>query len=139
ASGAMPVVNAIKEGRMDFTPVKNPETIATAIRIGNPVNGIKAIMAIKESKGNAEAVTDEEIIRAQKMIARLEGIGVEPASAASVAGLMKFLRSGEISREETVVCVATGHLLKDPEVAIDISEKPIEIRGQVEELERLVK
>ncbi|MEM2192708.1 MAG: threonine synthase [Candidatus Hadarchaeales archaeon] len=139
ASGAMPIVNAIKEGRMDFTPVKNPETIATAIRIGNPVNGIKAIRAIKESKGNAEAVTDEEIIRAQKMIARLEGIGVEPASAASVAGIMKFLRSGEISREETVVCVATGHLLKDPEVAIDISEKPIEIRGQVEELERLVK
>ncbi|MFN4133003.1 MAG: threonine synthase [Candidatus Hadarchaeales archaeon] len=139
ASGAMPIVKAIKAGHRDFIPVKNPETIATAIRIGNPVNGLKAIRAIRESKGTAESVTDGEIIRAQKMIARLEGIGVEPASAASVAGLIKLLKRGEIRRDESVVCVATGHLLKDPEEATDISEKPIEIQGRMEELERLVR
>lgn len=138
ASGAMPIVDAIKKGLEEFIPVKDPETIATAIRIGNPVNGPKAIKAIRESRGTAEAVTDEEIIEAQKLIARLEGIGVEPASAASVAGLRKLVKEGEIKRDERVVCVATGHLLKDPEEAIDISEKPMEISGEVEALERLI-
>ncbi len=139
AKGAMPIVRAFKRGWDYFEPVENPETIATAIRIGNPVNGIKALHAIRRSKGMAEAVSDKEIVRAQKLIAQLEGIGVEPASAASVAGLIKLLRSGEVSKDEKVVCVATGHTLKDPEEAISISEPPKVISGDVRELKGLVR
>jgi threonine synthase len=122
ANGARPIVNAIKRGLDRFEPVKKPETIATAIRIGNPVNGPKAIMAIRASKGTAESVSDVEIIKAQKLMARLEGIGVEPASASAIAGLRKLVRSGEVKKDERIVCVATGHILKDPEEAIKVSK-----------------
>lgn len=138
AGGAMPIVDAIRRDLEVFEQVKNPDTIATAIRIGNPVNGPKAIKAIRNSGGTAEDVTDKEIIRAQKMIATLEGIGVEPASAASIAGLKKLLKLGEVKRDESVVCVATGHILKDPEEAIDVSEPPMEVPGNVDSLKRLV-
>ena len=121
ADGAKPIVEAIKRGLDRFEPVKKPETIATAIRIGNPVNGPKAIRAIRNSKGTAESVTDKEIIKAQKLMARLEGVGVEPASASTVAGLKKLVRQGEIKKDDCVVCVATGHLLKDPEEAIKVA------------------
>jgi len=137
AKGAMPIVNAIKKGLKKFEPVKSPETIATAIRIGNPVNGPKAIRAIRESKGTAEAVSDSEIVKAQKLLARLEGIGVEPASAASIAGLKKLVQLGEIGRDETVVCVTTGHILKDPEEAIMVSEPPLKAT-RLEDLKRLI-
>ncbi len=137
AKGAMPIVNAIENGLDRFEPINNPETIATAIRIGNPVNGAKAIRAIRQSKGSAEWVSDKEIVASQKLIARLEGIGVEPASAASVAGLRKMIKLGQIKRDEVVVCVATGHMLKDPEEAIDVSEPPMEVPGTVESLETL--
>jgi len=126
AEGAKPIVDAVKGGLDKFKPIKKPETIATAIRIGNPVNGPKAIRAIQRSKGAAEAVSDNEIIRAQKLMARLEGIGVEPASASTIAGLKKLVRRGTIKRDECVVCVATGHILKDPEEAIRVSERPRE-------------
>ena len=126
AEGAKPIVDAIKRGLDKFVPVEKPETIATAIRIGSPVNGPKAIRAIRSSKGTAEAVSDKEIIKAQKLMARLEGIGVEPASASTIAGLKKLVRQGAIKRDECVVCVATGHILKDPEEAIRVSEHPRE-------------
>ncbi len=137
AKGAMPIVNAIEKGLDKFEPVSRPETIATAIRIGNPVNGAKAIRAIRQSKGAAGFVSDKEIVESQKLIARLEGIGVEPASAASVAGLRKMIKLGQIEKDEVVVSVATGHMLKDPEEAIDVSEPPMEVPGNVESLERL--
>ena len=95
--------------------VKNPETIATAIRIGNPVNRDKAKKVKKESKGDFQSVTDEEIISAYKILAR-EGVFCEPASAASVAGLIK--NKNRIKKESTVVCVLTGNGLKDPDCAI---------------------
>jgi threonine synthase len=114
ASGASPIVRAIKNGSA-MVPEDNPETIATAIRIGNPVNAEKAISAIKKSGGVAESVTDDEIIAAQKGLAKREGIGVEPASAASIAGLMKLLQGGIVEDDEHIVCIATGNLLKDPE------------------------
>ncbi|MEM2890063.1 MAG: threonine synthase [Candidatus Hadarchaeum sp.] len=122
ASGASPIVEAIKRGSETFEPVEKPETIATAIRIGNPVNGPKAIRAIRNSGGMAESVSDGEIIKAQKLLARLEGIGVEPASASTIAGLIKLVRQKEVKRDEVVVCVTTGHLLKDPEEAIKVVE-----------------
>jgi len=134
AEGSMPIVDAIKRGLKKFVPVRKPETIATAIRIGNPVNGPKAIRAIRNSKGTAESVTDKEIIAAQKMLARLEGIGVEPASASTVAGLKKLVGMGVIDRNEKVVCVTTGNLLKDPEEAIQVSEKLLEVEAKYDEI-----
>jgi threonine synthase len=134
AEGAMPIVDAIKRGLDKFVPVDNPETMATAIRIGRPVNGPKAIRAIRESRGTAESVTDEEIISAQKSLARLEGLGVEPASASTIAGLRKLVEQGVIGRDERVVCIATGHMLKDPEEAIAVSERPVEV-----EMEAVIK
>ena len=130
--GASPIVNAIKSGADAITPVENPETIATAIRIGDPVNASKALIAIRESNGTAETVTDEELLAAQKDLAQLEGIGVEPASATSVAGLKKLVDAGVIGRDETIVCITTGHLLKDPETAIDNCAEPIVVDATIE-------
>jgi len=118
ASGANPVVRAVKRGldRVEF--LEECETVATAIRIGKPVNWKKALRAIRESGGTAEEVSDQEIMRAQAELARTEGIFVEPASAASIAGLRRLLQSGAISADEVTVCVATGHGLKDPEIIV---------------------
>ncbi len=132
AEGAKPIVDAIKRGLDRFIPVENPETIATAIRIGNPVNGPKALRAIRNSGGTAESVTDEEIVEAQLLLARTEGIGVEPASAASLAGLKKLVEAGEVDRDEVVVCVATGNLMKDPEEIVRVAGAPLEV--EVEEV-----
>ncbi len=132
AEGANPIYKAVKEGKDDIEPVLNPETIATAIRIGQPVNAKKALMAIYESKGTAVQVSDEEITKAQKDLASMEGVGVEPASAASIAGLRKLAEDGEIERDETVVCITTGHLLKDPEAVLRACGKPIEVEPSVE-------
>ncbi|MDD3043331.1 MAG: threonine synthase [Methanosarcinaceae archaeon] len=138
AEGACPIVKAIKSGAEAITPEENPETVATAIRIGNPVNARKALLAIRESGGTAESVTDEEIIEAQKDLARLEGIGVEPASATSVAGLKKLVEAGVVGRDESVVCITTGHLLKDPQGVIDICEPPIVVDANIEAIREAV-
>lgn len=138
AEGAAPIVKAIRENAEDITPFENPETVATAIRIGAPVSSKKALNAIKESNGFAETVTDEEILSAQKLLARTEGIGVEPASAASIAGLMKLVENGEVDKNEQVVCIVTGHLLKDPNTAIDACVEPIEVSADIAELSRVI-
>ncbi|MBN1195536.1 MAG: threonine synthase [Methanomicrobiaceae archaeon] len=127
AEGSRPVVDAIEQGLCELVPTEHPETIATAIRIGAPVNAEKALTAIRATGGTAASVTDEEILAMQRDLARKEGIGVEPASAASVAGVRKLVESGVIDRDETIVCVVTGHLLKDPETVIRQCEPPIEI------------
>ena len=138
AEGAAPIVRAIRENKSDITPFENPETVATAIRIGAPVSSLKAIRAINESNGYAETVTDEEILSAQKLLARTEGIGVEPASAASIAGLIKLAKMGEIDKHEQIVCIVTGHLLKDPNTAINACVEPVEINADVEALSRVI-
>ena len=99
--------------------IDQPETIATAIRIGNPASWNYAVTAAKESNGKIDYVTDDEIVDAYKLIAREEGVFAEPASAASIAGLIKQLKSGEIKKGSKVVCVLTGNGLKDPNTAID--------------------
>jgi len=137
ASGSAPIYRAFLEKKEEITPVGNPETIATAIRIGNPVNAKKALRAIYESKGLAETVSDSEIISAQKLLAK-NGIGVEPASAASVAGLIKLAKLGMIEKDETVVCIATGNLLKDPETAIKVCGEPKIVEASVENVMRLI-
>jgi threonine synthase len=115
AQGAAPIV----AGR----PIENPRTIATAIRIGNPASWEKATAAARESEGAILAVTDREILRAYRRLAG-EGLFAEPASAASVAGLLHLGSEGELPRGATVVCVLTGHGLKDPEWAIQGAAHP---------------
>ena len=139
AAGAKPVVDAIKDDKPKITPEPNPETIASAIRIGDPVNAAKALHAVRSSGGVAESVTDEEITEAQLELARVEGIGVEPASAASIAGLRKLVELGTIEKDERVVCITTGHLLKDPERVIQICEPPQEVEADVDVLRKLLK
>jgi len=139
AAGAKPVVDAFKEGKAEIIPEDKPETIASAIRIGNPVNAAKALHAIRSSGGVAESVTDDEITEAQFMLARLEGIGVEPASAASIAGLKKLVEMGKIERDERIVCITTGHLLKDPERVIEICEAPKVVDADVEVVREMLK
>jgi threonine synthase len=117
AEGAAPIAKAVKRKQDRIRPVTNPRTIASAIRIGSPVNWPKVLSAIKESDGTAETVSDREILEAQRELASKEGIFVEPASAASIAGLRKSRAAGRIDRTDLVVCVTTGHGLKDPSVA----------------------
>ncbi|MBN2223377.1 MAG: threonine synthase [Deltaproteobacteria bacterium] len=113
AEGAAPIVRG--------EPVKNPETIATAIRIGNPASWRRAVAARDESGGLIDMVTDDEILHAYRMIASTEGIFCEPASAASVAGVIKS-EAGKLFRKgDIVVCTLTGHGLKDPDTAIKVS------------------
>jgi len=135
AAGSAPIAQAIKTNAEKIMPVEHPETVATAIRIGAPVSWKKAINAIRESKGTAETVTDDEILDAQKMLARIEGIFVEPASASSIAGLKKLAKSGVIGYDERVVCITTGHGLKDPDTAIKQCEKPIEVDAEITAIE----
>ena len=115
-------------------PVENPETIATAIRIGNPARGEEALEAARESGGLIDAVTDDDIISAYRLVATVEGTFCEPASAASIAGMIKKCGEGVIAAGSVVVCVLTGHGLKDPETAISVGPEVIRVEadyGQV--------
>jgi threonine synthase len=135
AAGSAPIAQAIKTNSAKIVPVEKPETVATAIRIGAPVSWKKAVNAIRNSGGTAETVTDDEILAAQKLLARAEGIFVEPASASSIAGLIKLVNNGVIDKDERVVCVTTGHGLKDPDTAVKMSEKPVEIDAEMSAIE----
>jgi len=138
AEGACPVTNAFKKGDKCVVPVENPETIATAIRIGAPVSDIKALNAIYDSNGYSETVTDGEILDAQRLLARTEGIGVEPASAASIAGLKKLVDEGVVDKGETITCVVTGHLLKDPNTAIEACTQPTQVDADIDTLREIL-
>jgi threonine synthase len=138
AAGSAPIANAVKRGSCTIEPVSAPETVATAIRIGVPVSWKKALNAIRDSGGTAETVTDAEILSAQKLLARVEGLFVEPASASSIAGLMKLVENGVIAKGERIVCVATGHGLKDPDTAIEMSEKPVEVDAEISAIEEVL-
>jgi threonine synthase len=138
AAGSNPIATAFRKGEHDFVPEEHPETLATAIRIGNPASGRKALKAIYDTGGLATDVTDEEIIAAQKLLGKREGVGVEPASAASIAGVVKLRQQGLISKEERVVCVCTGNLLKDPDTVIKNAGQILQAGASVEEVRRLV-
>lgn len=113
AEGAAPIVKNRK--------IENPETIATAIRIGNPASWSQAVEAISQSKGEIDSVSDEEILQAYKWIASKEGIFAEPGSCASIAGVYKQVQSGVIPKGTSVVAILTGNGLKDPDVAIQMN------------------
>ncbi len=128
ASGSSPIVNG--------APVKDPETIATAIRIGNPANWERALATADASKGEFNRVTDEEILDAYRLLASNEGIFCEPASAASVAGLLKF--KDRVPTGANVVCVLTGNGLKDPDAAIKHCNNPLK-RGVRPDIDTVAK
>jgi threonine synthase len=117
AAGAAPLVLGER--------VSQPETIATAIRIGNPASWDQAIAARDESGGVIESVTDEQILSAYRLLADHEGLFCEPASAASVAGLLQRARRGEVDPGQTIVCTLTGNGLKDAQLALEYAEQPI--------------
>jgi threonine synthase len=131
AEGAAPMVEAIEEGNDEVRRWEEVETRATAIRIGNPVNAPKALPGIRNTGGTAVAVSDDEITDAQRDLAE-EGVGVEPASAASLAGLRKLRREGVVDDDEQVVCLTTGHLLKDPDAAYEAGSDPEPVPNDVD-------
>ena len=126
AAGAAPIVLG--------HPVEKPETIATAIRIGNPASWKQAVAARDESGGLIDTVTDEEILEAYKLLASVEGIFCEPASAASVAGVRKKAAQGYFKDPATVVCILTGHGLKDPDCAIKNATQPEVVEPEMDKL-----
>jgi len=128
AAGAAPIV----ENRV----IPNPETIATAIRIGNPASWKYAVEAAQSSGGKIDKVTDEEILEAYKILAKHEGVFVEPASAASIAGVIKMCKNNIIKDGEKVVAVLTGHGLKDPDTAIKSGVEPTVLDPEIGLLER---
>ena len=130
AAGAAPIVL----GRV----VEDPQTLATAIRIGNPASWEPAARAVEESGGSIGMVTDDEIVQAYHLIAGEEGVFCEPASAASVAGLLKMSREGVLRDGDQVVCTLTGHGLKDPDTAISVARRPATVRASREEVARLL-
>jgi threonine synthase len=138
AAGSAPIVRAFRAGSRDFIPDANPETVATAIRIGNPVSGRKALKAIYDTGGYATDVTDEQIISAQKLLGRTEGVGVEPASAASIAGLIKLVDEGIIDRDEKVVCICTGNVLKDPDTVMKSCEAILKAGPTAADVRRVI-
>lgn len=117
AEGASPIV----QGKV----IKNPETVATAIRIGNPASWKLAEAARDESKGLIDSVTDDEILKTYKLMTSKEGVFSEPASNASIAGLLKLHEQGKLEPNQTVVAILTGNGLKDPDTAIDLLDSPI--------------
>ncbi len=124
AAGAAPIVSGVR--------VPAPQTIATAIRIGNPASWQQALDARDESGGDIQAVTDRQILSAYRLLAQREGVFVEPASAASVAGLLQAHAAGMIPPGERVVCTVTGNGLKDPDWAISGAPKPHTIANSAE-------
>lgn len=127
AAGAAPMVL----GR----PVLNPETIATAIRIGNPASWTEAQNAVDESQGLIDSVTDQEILQAYAVVAGKEGVFCEPASAASIAGLKKIAAQGKVRADSTVVCILTGNGLKDPDSAMKLAS--VELKPVAPDLQSL--
>jgi threonine synthase len=133
AAGAAPFAHGFKSGKHET--VEKPETVATAIRIGAPASWDRAMRAIRETDGWVTEVTDDQIMEAKREIDRA-GIGCEPASAASIAGLKRMRAEGKIKRDERVVAVLTGHVLKDPAAIIEADSSPTEIEPSLAALER---
>lgn len=131
AAGAAPIVLG--------HPVEDPQTIATAIKIGNPASWQGALDARDESGGVIDMVTDEEMLKAYQLIATREGVFCEPASAASVAGVIKMKESGVLNDGDTVVCTLTGHGLKDPDTAMSVSVQPLKVPADLTKIVEVMK
>lgn len=130
AAGAAPIV--------DGQPVEHPQTVATAIRIGNPASWQGALQAMRESRGRIDKVSDEEILHAYRLVARTEGVFVEPACAAPLAGLIRWVREGAIPAGSVVTATMTGHGLKDPDTALGQAEYQPKVVAPTSEAVRAV-
>lgn len=131
AAGAAPLVLG--------HPVENPETVATAIRIGKPARGEQALQAVQESQGKMVAVPDSQILALQKLLAEVEGIWVEPASAAGLAGLAQEVTSGRLNvTGKRVVAICTGHGMKDPDIITKEMQKPRVVPPRLNALEDVI-
>ena len=127
AAGAAPLVSGER--------VESPETVASAIRIGNPARWEEAMTAMRDSRGGVQAVTDEQILDAYRLLAGREGVFCEPASAASVAGLLVH---GIPQGAQRIVCVLTGHGLKDPQTALEQAGVVVPCEAQLSVVERAI-
>jgi threonine synthase len=136
AAGAAPFARAFAEDFQTRHTVQ-AETVATAIRIGDPASWDRAVRAIRATNGVVLSVPDREILAAKQVIDRA-GVGCEPASAASVAGARRLVKEGTIAKGETVVAVLTGHVLKDPEILLKGENQPVEVDGTVEALREAI-
>lgn len=130
ALGAAPIV--------DQKPVLNPQTVASAIKIGNPASWKLAEKARDESGGQINKISDEKILEAYKLVASLDGVFCEPASAISIAGVIEMQKTGFLDKAQNVVCTLTGHGLKDPDIAVKQSAKPEVIKPDINELVKIL-
>ncbi len=131
AAGAAPIV--------DGHPVEKPDTVASAIRIGNPASWQGALRAVKESSGRVDKVTDDEILAAYKLVARTDGIFAEPASCAPLAGLIKSVKAGAVPADSVITATMTGHGLKDPDNAIKAAgSEPVVVAAKKEAVMKVI-
>ncbi|MBI3002625.1 MAG: threonine synthase, partial [candidate division NC10 bacterium] len=137
--GCQPIVSAFNQGRDTVIPVAKPSTVASAVSAGDPLDGVKALAALRESAGCALALTDAEILEAQQRLARLESIFVEPAGAIPIAALNALLTTGRIRPDEVVVCLGTGNGLKDPKSALKVLPSPAAIEPTLQEVDKFLK
>jgi threonine synthase len=139
AEGANPFYKMLASGASEVKPMAEPHTEASAIRIGDPVNWKKALRAIRLTRGLCESVTDEQIFAAKAALAK-DGIGCEPASAASIAGIRKLVQTRTIEPGADVVAILTGHQLKDPEIFLrhrseeDLSRQKLHVEADLDKL-----
>jgi threonine synthase len=139
AVGCQPIVAAFNQGRDEIVPVQKPESVASALMAGDPLDGLKALAVFRESGGCALSLTDSEILHAQQRIARQESIFLEPSGALPVGALTPLLTSGRVRSDESVVCLGTGNGLKDPKAALRVLPSPATIDPSMQEVEKFLK
>jgi threonine synthase len=136
ADGASPVVRAFEKGMDYVEPMKSPTTVSSAICVGDPLDGLKILKAIKESDGCARSIDDDSTLEAEKLLARTESIFVEPSSATSLAVLQEMIAEGKIDKDEKIVLVLTGMGLKDPVSALKVLYSPPVVEPEFMEVEK---
>ncbi len=137
-TGCAPISDAFKSNAADVTPIEKPSTVAKSLAIGDPGDGVYALRAIRESGGVAESATNTEILDAIQLLARTEGIFAEPAGGVAVAVLKKLVESGEVHRDEEVVCCVTGNGFKATESILSSISKPVEIEPRLDALAKII-
>ena len=136
--GCCPIVSAYRGNTEFIKPVREINTVAVSLAIGNPGDGIYALRTIRRTKGVAVAVNDSEILEAVKELAQLEGLFVEPGAAVTIAGLKRMIEEGSIDRDEEVVCLLTGSGVKTPSIIQEYTINPIKVRPSTSELPRIL-
>ena len=134
--GCSPIARAFKQGK-EIVPFEKAQTIAEGLMISQPLKGKHVLSALTESHGQAETVSDEEILSAAKLLAKLEGVFVEPSSAAAIAGLIKLVNSGKIDRDQKIACILTGSGLKTLETYSGAFPEPLTIRPTQNEIDKI--